>query len=329
MLQILNLARKYILDDLLQECTQFLETRLTADNICDILNHSEQYGEEELSTRCVEFAWSKGKELLTKPNFFEMSQPALLRFLRHNRSLQVTECEILEACLKWASHNKLDLASSQEIDIGGSFIYLIRFYSITAEQFTTHLADSGLLTSDEKCMFFCFLTGGGTKYEHELATLGFYVTPHIKVFDLGSRYVGHLTQRTGSSGTLNITANRNMLLTAIAVFGGPTITNTNVAVNVRATPAAFGQPFHNVGKNTSLHLDGSDRLHTIPQNIRIEAGIVYKMTVSLDSNGWVQNPTNINHASHNFNIKIDHAQFSATCPTGRLGIVAQITCQLI
>ena len=51
-IQILYLARKYILQDLVQKCTDYLQNNIRIDNVCAILKDSVQFGEKEVTKLC-------------------------------------------------------------------------------------------------------------------------------------------------------------------------------------------------------------------------------------------------------------------------------------
>ena len=54
-LQVMYAAKKYLLEGLVQQCSNFLEDEISKDNVCTVLKHCLFYDETILADKCVAF----------------------------------------------------------------------------------------------------------------------------------------------------------------------------------------------------------------------------------------------------------------------------------
>ncbi|KAK2192994.1 hypothetical protein NP493_19g13007 [Ridgeia piscesae] len=179
-LPILYIGKKYIIPALTTKCTTYLEEHLHPDNVCLIYEQSLLYDETTLIEKCVLFIETRTEDVLHSSSFTDIPLALLTRILQFE-CLTISELELFQACLRWAQseckrHNK-DTCPRNKRKILGDAIYLIHFPSMSLKEFSRVVARSGILTAEEKCSVFEYLTCEEDCDSHALL---FPVTPRQK-----------------------------------------------------------------------------------------------------------------------------------------------------
>lgn len=127
---ILNLANKYDLPDLVGGCVSFLLEHVDADNAIDCLGVARTYGAGELAAKCVEVIGADTLHVINSPAFLRCDESVLLDMLAMESS-SCTEAEIFDACVEWAESNccrQSDISRSAKLRKAlGGCIHRIRF----------------------------------------------------------------------------------------------------------------------------------------------------------------------------------------------------------
>ena len=156
-------GKKYQLPKLLSDCQRVLQTTITADNVCVMLNQAIVFEELELINKSVEFIGLNAKSVLASNAFKNLSREGLYYVVSYD-GLQVDETFIYQACLKWAENklksnlsmteNATDLELRQTL---GEVLYRIRFPSMTLGEFARLAGISALLTCSEKSSIYYYI----------------------------------------------------------------------------------------------------------------------------------------------------------------------------
>ncbi|KAJ3646551.1 hypothetical protein Zmor_024135 [Zophobas morio] len=104
-LEVLILAQKYCMLDLQDGILEQLKTVINLDNICSILNVSNQYSFMEIRDTCHHFVESKPLEFLRVTNFKDLSKDSLSGVLKRS-TFYAPEIEIFNAVVQWCQKNK-------------------------------------------------------------------------------------------------------------------------------------------------------------------------------------------------------------------------------
>lgn len=135
--EVMNLCKKYELDDCFHVCTEFFESSVTLDNICWGLELAILFEQKKLKKFCVQKIKENPKEIF-QSNSFLICQPNLLRHILQIDSLKCDD--VFDGCMAWAKasciQKGLDENDMQMVRAElGNLFYGIPFDKFTHENF--------------------------------------------------------------------------------------------------------------------------------------------------------------------------------------------------
>ena len=152
-MQVLYLAKKYMLPSLADQCTDFLGKNLDASNVFHVLPEAQTYEEKNLVDKCWEVIDEHGDEAM-KSDAFTTIEKSLLEELVERESLNVTEVELFKAVDCWARREceKKNLAVEGSVKrkiLGERVVANIRFPVMEQKEFAEVVLDCEILTPKE------------------------------------------------------------------------------------------------------------------------------------------------------------------------------------
>ena len=152
-LQVLYLAKKYMVPSLAGKCVDYLQNNLDASNVFSILPNAQKLEEKRLLERCWEVIDGQTAEVVLSDEFVALERPLVKSVVQRN-SLNVKEVDLFKAVDLWATkeverqglvadgHTKRRL-------LGDDILNAVRFPLMTLREFAAVVPDSGLLTANE------------------------------------------------------------------------------------------------------------------------------------------------------------------------------------
>ena len=149
---VLYASKKYIITNLSKRCTQFLEEHMTTENLPQVLDQTLLFDETELKNKVLAKVKDDAPAVLASDEFLNLSTKALEEVL--SLELKITrELEVFQAVQKWAKAKCAQLKRSPEgpnlREVMGNNLFLIRFPTMTAKEFTEFVAPQDILTTSE------------------------------------------------------------------------------------------------------------------------------------------------------------------------------------
>lgn len=168
--EILNLAKKYQLDDLVPDCALFLEQSLTADNCIDALNLATAFDMGQLQTECDKLIGADTKAILVPPALHRCSLNALKAILGLE-AISCTEFELFGIAVEWAEHqceeNGLDATDANNLgDQLGVCLDKIRFNEMALAEVISCIETYGPIFSKEQIFGFLKYFNGTTRADN-------------------------------------------------------------------------------------------------------------------------------------------------------------------
>ena len=160
-LQVLYLAKKYMIPSLTTQCRRFLEKNINAENVLDVLPAMHQLEEAGLYDICWEVVDAQTETILqSAPDSFLEDEDLLVSILKRD-TLQVKEVEVFQAVNRWAEgickKRGLSLCGEQKRTIvGETIVKLVRFPLMPQKVFAKLVPDSGILTETEINQMFMY-----------------------------------------------------------------------------------------------------------------------------------------------------------------------------
>ena len=154
-MQLMYLAKKYMLPSLADKCSAYLEENLNGSNVLTVLPDVQKYSYEEkdLLDRCWKVIEEETEEALRSDGFVAIDRSVLEEMVEKD-SLTVNEVELFKAVDCWAEKEceKQGLVAEGSVKrriLGERIVKGIRFPVMEQEEFADVVLDCGILTSQE------------------------------------------------------------------------------------------------------------------------------------------------------------------------------------
>ena len=158
---VLYASKKYIITNLSKRCTEFMEEHITTENLPQLLDQSLFFDETELKNKVLTKMKDDAAAVLASDEFLSLSTKALEEVLSLELRI-TTELEVFQAALKWAEGKCAKFKRSPEgpnlREVMGNSLFLIRFPTMTADEFTDSVVPKDILTTSEKSDVLQFIT---------------------------------------------------------------------------------------------------------------------------------------------------------------------------
>ena len=167
-LPTLYAAKKYIMPHLARACVEYLETNVDTSNACLLLNQSRLFDEPELMQRCLDVIDSHADDVLQSDSFTDIDYQTLEQILGRD-TLGADETTVYAATIRWAeaecTRQGRDTSQQQCREVLGEALYLLRFPTMSLDDFANGVGQSDLLSNRDIIDLFRYLT---TKNKPEL-----------------------------------------------------------------------------------------------------------------------------------------------------------------
>ena len=152
-MQVLYLAKKYMLPSLADKCSEFLRENLNASNVFHVLPNVQKYEEKDLEKHCWQVI-DKQTDEAVKSDGFVTIEKSMLEELVERDSLNVREVELFKAVDCWATKEceKQGLAAEGSVKrkiLGERIVKAIRFPVMNQQEFADVVLDFDILTKKE------------------------------------------------------------------------------------------------------------------------------------------------------------------------------------
>ena len=152
-MEVLYLAKKYMLPSLADKCSEFLREILDASNVFHVLPEAQKYEEKDLENHCWEVI-DKQTDEAVKFDGFVTIEKSMLEELVERDSLNVREVELFKAVDCWATREceKQGLAAEGSVKrkiLGERIVQAIRFPVMDQQEFADVVLDSDILTKKD------------------------------------------------------------------------------------------------------------------------------------------------------------------------------------
>jgi len=299
-------GKKYQLPKLIGECQRVLQTNISSDNVCIILDQAILFEEADLINKSVMFIGKNAENVLKSAAFVALSKEGLRQVAAFDW-LEIKETALYEACLNWAKfqlkngpEKKENATDSMIRQALGEVLYRIRFPTMSFIDFATQTGKSDILTCDEKASIYYYI---GTKDD---------VSSALK-FDRKTRYMEQTVARYGSTVVQNwgcrsipdaiqFTCDKDIVLTAVGSFGpnyqyGSIVTSMLTSVDILQITGGYNiygqQATIRIGGRAEFTADYSnfttaDQILKISMDAQIEikANTAYIVKLSIQQGGY-------------------------------------------
>ena len=152
-MQVLYLAKKYLVPSLAERCTEYLREHLEASNVFSILPQAQKFEHKDLEERCWSVIESHTEEAVTSDDFVTLERSVVESVVKRER-LNVKEVDLFKAVDRWANRavEKQGLTPDSKVKrkvLGEEIVKAIRFPVMSYNEFASVVLDCCILTKGE------------------------------------------------------------------------------------------------------------------------------------------------------------------------------------
>ncbi|KAL9958703.1 hypothetical protein ACROYT_G035753, partial [Oculina patagonica] len=152
-MQVLYVAKKYILPSLAEECIQFFQENVNPGNVFCVMSHAQQYDEKVLVDQCWEVIDKATEEIVKSQEFTKINRSLLEAVVRRD-TLTIIEVELFKAVDLWASkecerQRLTPDGNTKRRILGENVLKGIRFPLMQEKEFVSIVLSCEILTPQE------------------------------------------------------------------------------------------------------------------------------------------------------------------------------------
>ena len=152
-MQVLYLAKKYLVPSLADKCTEYLRKHLEASNAFSILPQAQKFEDKDLEKRCWKVIEWHTEEAVTSDDFVTLERSIVESVVKRER-LNVKEVDLFKAVDRWATKEveRQGLTPDGEVKrrvLGEEIVNAIRFPVMSYNEFASVVLDCDILTKRE------------------------------------------------------------------------------------------------------------------------------------------------------------------------------------
>ena len=162
-MQVLYLAKKYMVPSLADKCTKYLRKHLEASNVFSILPQAQKFEDKDLENQCWGVIEKQTQRALMSDEFLTLERSVVESVVKRD-GLKVKEVDLFKAVDRWATKKlerqgkTLDGEVKRKI-LGEKIVKAIRFSLISQKEFASVVLDCDILTKTEICDMIKYYNG--------------------------------------------------------------------------------------------------------------------------------------------------------------------------
>ena len=251
-MQVLYLAKKYLVPSLADKCTEYLQEHLEVSNVFSVLPQAQKFEEKDLEERCWEVIKTHTENALTSEEFVTLERSVVESVVKRE-SLSVKEVDLFKAVDRWATKEveRQGLTPDGVVKrriLGEEIVKAIRFPVMSQKEFASVVVDCDILTKKEFGLMMKHYGGVGLE-----SSLPFMHSPRqSRQRDAGFLHRVYRFEKPGGisnvsrrysgqyDALINLTVSKPVMLHGVQHFGSEGGKNTvSLEVRMRVGPLVF------------------------------------------------------------------------------------------
>lgn len=152
-LQVLQLAKQYMVPSLVNKCTEYLRDVVEISNVFKFLVPAQTYEEKDLEDKCWKVIEMQADQAVTSEEFFTVERSVVESVVKRE-TLNIKEVDLFKAVNQWATRKVEKQERTPDGDLrrqilGEEIVKAIRFPLMSQKEFASIVVDSGILTVKE------------------------------------------------------------------------------------------------------------------------------------------------------------------------------------
>ena len=162
-MQVLYLAKKYMVPSLADKCIKYLRKHLEASNVFSILPQAQKFEDKDLENRCWRVIEKQTQRALMSDEFLTLERSVVESVVKRD-DLKVKEVDLFKAVDRWATkelerQSKTPDGEVKRKILGEKIVKAIRFSLISQKEFASVVLDCDILTKTEICHMIKYYNG--------------------------------------------------------------------------------------------------------------------------------------------------------------------------
>ena len=229
-MQVLYLAKKYLVPSLADNCTEYLQEHLAASNVFAVLPQAQKFEDKDLEERCWEVIEAQTEKALTSEEFVTLERSVVESVVKRER-MNVKEVDLFKAVDHWATKEveRQRLTPDGKVKrriLGEEIVKAIRFPVMSQKEFASVVVDCEILTQKE--IVFMMKHYVGVALESSLPFMHSARQPRAGLFHRIYRFAevsppetpnGRWRYTDGDADALNLTVSKAIRLHGVQHFG--------------------------------------------------------------------------------------------------------------
>ena len=219
-MQLMYLAKKYILPSLVDKCSAYLQENLDASSVFQVLPDAQKYEEKDLLNHCWKVIEIETDEAVKSDGFVTIER-SVLEELVEKDSLNIKEVELFKAVDCWAEKEceKQGVVADGSVKrriLGERIVKGIRFPVMEQKEFASIVLDSDILTKKESydmVKYFSSVLNFPVGFPQNKRAGSVKIVSRFRSLNNGWGYVGE------GYNSIILAVNKNIKLHAVRLFG--------------------------------------------------------------------------------------------------------------
>lgn len=262
---VLLLGKKYLCPTLVDKCTDLLKESLSLQNVMQIYQAADMLDNEELQKTVERYMLDNAGPLIESGEFKKLTKKDLMKLLSSDE-LNVAEIELFNAVYEWAQLEctRQGLELSEVAKVLDGILPLIRFPSMSTEDFSCFVVTKNVLPLEDTVNVFRFLTTPPEKREQVESTLNLKFNPRKRnlsyfLYNL-QRLKGHGYDFGRQWQNICFQADRSIRLVSVGFFRAIEA-NATLDVGVKIQNFELTEIFAEISENGVKCAAGQDVFH--------------------------------------------------------------------
>ncbi|KAF4517101.1 hypothetical protein B566_EDAN007024 [Ephemera danica] len=154
-LSVCYAANKYMINTLTLKCIDFSKKNLNEEIACKTLEFARLIDNADLEAESLQYLQFNTSEVFNSASFPNVEKTTLLIILNQDDLCVDSEVEVFSACIRWAKAQQRDDKVVLRDVLGLEVLGLVRFLTMTCEEFATVVVPSKVLHVQEACDLMC------------------------------------------------------------------------------------------------------------------------------------------------------------------------------
>ena len=239
-MQVLYLAKKYMVPSLADKCSEYLREQLEASNVFSILPQAQKFEDKDLENRCWGVIEKHTQKALMSDEFLTLERSIVESVVKRG-ILKVKEVDLFKAVDRWATKEleRQGQTPSRKLKrkiLGEEIVKGIRFSLISMKEFASVVLDCDILTEIEICDMIKYYNGVDLKYP-----LAFVHSPRTlhRCYRFDGFLEGIFSDDQVVNDAIKLTVNKPVRLHGVQHFGSETGAEYTVSLEVKDAITGF------------------------------------------------------------------------------------------